>query len=102
MVPLMTILLLLYWYPKRKQSTLFTWRYTIPLIGICLVMADFAYFKALSLDGALVSVISTVRRSSVIISFAFGAIAYREKNIVYKALCLAGILAGIVVLIVSG
>jgi transporter family protein len=65
------------------------------LIGITLTVADFIYFWALSQDGSLISIISTVRRGSVIVSFSLGAIIFKEKNIKIKALILAGILAGI-------
>ncbi|MCF0199507.1 MAG: DMT family transporter, partial [Bacteroidaceae bacterium] len=58
----------------------------IPLISLFLSAADFAYFYALSLDGALVSIVSMIRRGSVIVSFLFGAWLFRERNLKSKAL----------------
>jgi transporter family protein len=102
MVPLMLIFLSVLWYPNRKKYTAFQWRYTIPLIGICLTIADFIYFWALSYPDALIAIISTVRRGSVIVSFSLGAIIFREKNLKMKGLILLGILAGIAIIILGG
>jgi transporter family protein len=95
MVPMMGLLMLFIWYPNRKKYTPFQWRHTIMLIGITLVVADFIYFWAVSQENALIGIISTIRRSSVIVSFSLGAIIFKEKNIKIKALILLGILAGI-------
>ena len=57
-------------------------------------MADFAYFSALHDAGSMISVVSLVRRSSVIISFACGAIIFKERNLKAKALDLGLILLG--------
>jgi drug/metabolite transporter (DMT)-like permease len=82
---LMGCMLLLLWYPKRKTTTPFRWRWTILCISVFLSVADFIYFYALSLDGAMISIVSMVRRSSVIVSFLFGALIFREKNLKSKA-----------------
>ena len=71
------------------------------LIGATLTIADFVYFWALSYPGALIAIISTVRRSSVIVSFSLGAIIFKEKNIKHKALILIGILVGIGLIILG-
>lgn len=97
-VPIMLLVLWLFWYPKRKQLTPFQWRHAIPLIGIVLVLGDFAYFYALTYEDSLVSILSLLRRSSVIISFGVGAVLFKEKNILYKSLILLGIIAGIVLI----
>jgi bacterial/archaeal transporter family protein len=102
MVPIMSSLLLFVWLPNRKKYAPFQWRYTIILIGATLTIADFMYFWALSYDGSLIAIISTVRRSSVIVSFSLGAIILKEKNIKHKALILLGILAGIALIILGG
>lgn len=78
--------------PKLK------WRWSIPLIGLTLVVADYLYFYALDFPDSLISVVSVLRRGSVLISFFFGAIVFKEKNVGRKALFLAGILTGIVIL----
>lgn len=67
-------------------------------IAVFLVVADFAYFWALSLPGSLISVISIVRRANVAISFTAGVLIFKEKNVKTKALLLLGIMAGIAVM----
>lgn len=79
-------------FPKR-------WAWTIPLIGITLSVADFLYFYAIAVPGALIAVISTLRRSSVLVSFLGGAMLFRDKNVKRKLLILLGILAGIVLIV---
>jgi bacterial/archaeal transporter family protein len=102
MVPITASLLLFVWLPNRRKYDPFQWRYTILLIGSTLIFADFAYFRALSYPGSLIAIISTVRRSSVLVSFTLGAVLLKEKNIQYKAMALLGILLGIGLIIFGG
>lgn len=94
-------ILLFLWYPNRKGSTPFTWRWTIPFIGIFLLIGDYFYFYSISLPDSLISIISLVRRSNVIIVFLFGAIVYKEKNVWRKGLYLLGIILGLIFLILG-
>ena len=87
-------ILLILWYPKRKTSTPFQWKNTIPLISLFLILADFVYFYALSYDDSMISIVSLVRRSGVIVSFVAGVIFFKEKNLRAKALDLLLILLG--------
>lgn len=90
--------LMLLWWPKRHSSTPFHWHGCILLISVFLSAADFVYFYALSLDGAMISIVSMVRRGSVIVSFLFGAMVFREKNLRSKAVDLALVLVGMIFL----
>lgn len=80
-VGMMLLVLLLLWYPQRKKSTPFHWSWCIPFISIALSIADFVYFYALSQDDAMISIVSMIRRGSVIVSFLFGALMFKEKNL---------------------
>ena len=91
---IMTVICALLWYPKRHQTTPFKWSWAIPLISIFICIADFAYFTSLNDPDSMISVVSLVRRSSVIISFACGAIIFKERNLRAKALDLVLILLG--------
>ena len=99
---MMGTVLMLLWYPKRKTTTPFHWHWCIPLISLFLSAADFVYFYSLSLDGALISVVSMVRRSSVIVSFLCGAMFFREKNLRSKAIDLLLVLLGMIFLYIGG
>lgn len=95
---IMCPILALLWWPKRKTSTPFRWDWAIPLISIFLSAADFAYFYALSYDDSMISIVSMVRRGSVIVSFLFGALLFREKNLKSKAVDLILVLTGMLFL----
>ena len=91
-------IILILWWPKRKTSTPFRWNWCIIGISIFLSAADFVYFYALSLDGAMISIISMIRRGSVIMSFLFGAMLFHEKNLKSKAVDLVLVLIGMIFL----
>ena len=91
---IMLVVCSLLWYPKRKQSTPFQWRWSIPLISLFICIADFAYFTSLDDPDSMISVVSLVRRSSVIISFACAVIIFKERNLKAKLIDLALLLAG--------
>ena len=91
---IMCPIILLLWYPQRKKSTPFQWRWTIPCISLFLGAADFAYFYALSYPDAMISVISMIRRGSVVVSFACGAMVFHEKNLKSKIVDLILVLIG--------
>lgn len=86
--------LLMLWLPKRKTTTPFHWSWCIILISIFLSAADFVYFYALSMEDSMISIVSMVRRGSVVVSFLFGALIFREKNMKSKALDLVLVLIG--------
>lgn len=98
---MMGCMMMLLWYPKRKQTTPFRWDWCIILISIFLSAADFVYFYALSLDGAMISIVSMIRRGSVIVSFLFGAMVFREKNLKSKVIDLLLVLLGMVFLYIG-
>ena len=91
---IMTVICGLLWYPKRHQSTPFRWRWSIPLISLFICIGDFAYFTSLSEADSMISVVSLVRRSSVIISFICGVVIFKERNIKAKLFDLLLILLG--------
>lgn len=84
----------LFWFPGRKNTTPFRWSWAIPAIGLTLVIADFLYFYALSYEGSMISIISALRRVSVLITFGFGAFFLEELNLKQKGIYLLGILTG--------
>lgn len=84
----------LLWWPRRRTTTPFHWSWAIPLISIFLSLADFAYLTALGEEGAMISVVSMVRRGSVVVSFCCGALLFHERNLRAKVLDLLFILVG--------
>jgi transporter family protein len=80
------------------QRTPFQWRPAIPLVGILLILSDWCYFHALAEPGRAVSILSLIRRSSVVVVFVLGAALFKEGNLKRKALAMAAILAGVAIL----
>lgn len=83
---------------RKRKNIRFEWRWTIPLIGLFLVLADYLYFYALSNEEALISVISSLRRGSVLVAFLIGGFMFREQNLKKKGIYLLGILTGILLI----
>jgi drug/metabolite transporter (DMT)-like permease len=98
---LMGIMLLLLWWPKHKQTTPFHWDWAIIGVSLFLSTADFMYFYSLSLPSAMISIVSMIRRGSVVVSFLFGALFFHEKNLRAKAIDLALVLLGMVFLYIG-
>ena len=98
---MMGAMLLFLWFPTRKRTTPFRWDWSIIFISIFLSAADFVYFYALSIPGAMISIVSMVRRGSVIVSFIFGAMLFHEKNLKSKVVDLIMVLLGMLFLYIG-
>jgi len=95
---IMGIITLFLWAPTREKTTPFEFKWSIAFIAFFLVTADFIYFYALTLPHSMISVVSTIRRSGVIVPFLYGAIVLRDKNIKLKIVDLIGVLIGMFLL----
>lgn len=98
---MMAVMLICLWWPTHKKTTPFHWSWSIPFVSIFLSCADFVYFYALGLDGAMISIVSMVRRGSVIVSFLCGAMIFHEKNLRAKALDLALVILSMLLLYIG-
>lgn len=98
---IMGVILMVMWYPKRHGNTPFKWKWSILFISLFLSAADFAYYYALSYDDSMISVVSMVRRSSVIVSFIGGVFFFHEKNIKGKVIDLLLVLIGMLFLYIG-
>lgn len=85
----------------RREKTPFQLRWQTFTVGPLLLLADAAYFRALAIPQALGSVVSAVRRTNVVVSFALGAAVFRERNLKRKALALGGILLGLALVLLG-
>lgn len=97
---IMSVIALVIWYPRRGSDK-FRWSWAIPLISIFVSLADFCYYHAISMDGSMIAVISMIRRFSVVVSFVCAALIFQEKNIKSKAIDIALILIGMVLLAIG-
>ena len=77
------------------------WRWSVPVTGMLLVIADYIYFYVLSMENAPISLVSLVRRSGCAVSFAVGVWVFRDRNVKRKAWALALLFAGIILIAIG-
>ena len=95
---IMSFILLFLWYPHRKETTPFEWRWSIPFISLFLCIADWVYFYALTDPDSMISIVSMIRRSNVLVTFAAGALFFHEKSLKSKVVDLVLVFIGMVFL----
>jgi len=96
LVTLFAPLALVWWRKQAPDAAKFELRFTVPLLALCLMVADFAYFTALRDPHGLISLVSSIRRGSTLIAFAAGLLLFKEANGVKKLPPVVGIVLGIV------
>lgn len=79
----------------------FRWDWWLLVTALLITGADMAYFFALGQDGSLLSVISIIRRASVIVTFVFGVIIFKEKKLGGKFTALGFLVAALVCLMLG-
>lgn len=98
-VPMFGALMLLIRIPNRKKLNPFEWRWSIVLVSVLVLVADFFYFYAISIPGALISIITALRSSSVIVAFYSGALIFKERGLKQKSIMLFGIMIGVMIVL---
>jgi Predicted membrane protein len=84
---------------KGEVLTKFRWDWLIPVIAVFITASDFLYFYSLTGSDSLLSVISMLRRSSVIVTFICGAIMFKEGHLREKGFAMGLLLAGMALLV---
>lgn len=85
----------------RQGNSPFHWSWAIIGISVFLTGADLAYFYCLSDPDAMISVVSMIRRGSVLISFFYGVLILHEKNVKTKLLDLCILLLSLLLLVLG-
>lgn len=83
--------------PEKRER--FSWDWRLLVIAVLITASDMLYFFSLKDEGAMLSIISMLRRCSVVITFVLGAILFKEKRIKDKALDLAILMSGLALLL---
>ena len=96
---LLALTMLVSWLRDKEKFQPLRWDWNILLIAVFITTADALYFFSLKDPDALLSVISMIRRSSVIVTFVGGAILFKETNLRSKSLALAVLLAGMALIV---
>ena len=100
-VPVLGAFVLFFWWPGRKRYTPFTWRWSILTIGLMLLAADFLYYRALTYQGSLIAMLSSLRCAYIVISLFVGGLLFKECRISSKLTAVAGILVGVFLILLS-
>lgn len=87
------------WLRDKAHFQPIRWDWNILLIAVFITASDALYFFSLKDSDALLSVISMLRRSSVLVTFVLGAILFKETNIKNKAIALLVLLAGMALIV---
>ncbi|HUR58751.1 MAG TPA: EamA family transporter [Opitutaceae bacterium] len=85
------------WWPRHE----FHWRWSVPLVSAALLICDFIYFTALRDPDALVSIIASLRRASILVAVAGGFLFFGEVNVRGKLPAVFGVIIGIVLTVVG-
>jgi bacterial/archaeal transporter family protein len=94
LIPIM-LPLTIRWYLVERSRNPFQWRWSIPLIAFSLLVADYLYFSALRQPEAMISLVSPLRRTSVVVTYLAGIVWLHEKNWLAKGWCIALLLCGV-------
>ena len=89
------------YFPYKEKREAFTFKWSIPAVGILLQTADYFYFKALQDPDALIMLLSAIKRSQIIIAVVVGGLIFKEKNKRKKLIPLAGIMIGVFLILYS-
>ena len=85
----------------RAQRASFRWDWWLVVVAVLITGADALYFFALKQPGAMLSVISVIRRAAVIVTFLCGVIFFKEGNVRAKGLNMLLMAAGVVLLVIG-
>ena len=89
------------WQQRWWERKEFHWRWSIPLIAIFLLVADYIYFSALRTPGSLVSIVMSLRRGSTLVGFSGGILLFHESHGWRKLPAVLGILTGILITVLG-
>ena len=96
---LLAILLLVQYLTDKERFQPFAWDWRILLISVFITVADAMYFFAVKQPDALLSIISMIRRCSVLITFLGGVLILKEGHVRDKALDMVLMMAGVALLL---
>ncbi|MFK7814429.1 MAG: EamA family transporter [Maribacter sp.] len=100
-IGILMVILAITWFPHPEKRKAFKWRWSIPMVGVLLILADYFYFRALQDPDALIMLLSAIKRSQLIIAVVVGGLIFKEQNKRQKLVPLAGILCGVFLILYS-
>jgi len=98
---LLAAILLVRYLTDREHFEPFVWDWKILLIAVLITAADMIYFFAMKDPDALLSVVSILRRCSVLITFVGGVLIFKEGHIRDKVTDMLLMAAGVALLLIG-
>jgi len=93
---MMTVLFFFVWFPHREKQP-FEWRWGIVAMALFVTVADVIYLSGLNQEAAVIVLIPLILYGvRLVVSFVYGAVFFKEKNIKSKILPLLMVLAALV------
>lgn len=93
---MMALMFFLIWRPKREKMP-FEWRWGIAAMAIFVSIADVIYLSGLKQEAAVIVLIPLILYGvRLIVSFVYGAIIFKERNIRSKIIPLLMVIAALV------
>ncbi|HLP76799.1 MAG TPA: EamA family transporter [Candidatus Paceibacterota bacterium] len=89
------------WQRRWWERNVFHWRWSVPLIAISLLVADYIYFSALHDPHSMVAIVMSLRRGSTLVGFCGGLLFFGEVNGRQKLPAVIGILIGILLTVLG-
>lgn len=97
---LMSVFILCVWWHRRKEHP-FEWRWSIVVMALFVSVADCIYLAGLKQEAAVIVLIPLILNGvRLVVSFTYGALCFKEKNIRSKIIPLLMVLAALVFLCV--
>lgn len=97
---LMTVFILCVWWKRRKEHP-FEWRWSIVVMAVFVSVADCIYLSGLSQEAAIMVIIPLILNGvRLVVSFSYGALCFKEKNIRSKIIPLLMVLTALAFLCV--
>lgn len=97
---LMAVFIFFIWWRQRKEHP-FEWRWSIAVMAVFVSVADCIYLSGLSQEAAIMVIIPLILNGvRLVISFSYGALCFKEKNIKSKIIPLLMVLTALVFLCV--
>ncbi|MBR3709648.1 MAG: DMT family transporter [Bacteroidales bacterium] len=93
---MMAVMFFLIWRPKRKDHP-FEWRWGIVAMAVFVSIADVIYLSGLKQEAAVLVLIPLILYGvRLVVSFVYGALCFKERNIRSKIIPLLMVLAALV------
>lgn len=86
---------------NKTERKPFRWDWALVLIAVLITGADALYFFAIKEEGAMLSVVSLLRRGSVLVTFIAGALFFKEKPNFKKICSIVILMLGMFLLLIG-